>query len=73
MPRSSGLSHVAMSVPIGTLTEEFRTTVKDFYGELFDWREIESLRLPDRLTFAVGGSSVRQHPRTLREHGVHRL
>ena len=49
-----GLSHVAMSVPEGTLTDDYRTEVLDFYGDLFGWREIESLRRPDRLTISVG-------------------
>ena len=57
MPRSHGLSHVAMSVPVGTLTDSFRQEVLAFYGEHFGWREIESLRLPDRLTMDVGGGS----------------
>lgn len=50
----SGLTHVAMSVPEGTLTRNFRSELLDFYGELFGWREIESQRLPDRLTILVG-------------------
>jgi hypothetical protein len=49
-----GLSHVAMSVAEGTLTDDFRTALLEFYGELFGWREIESQRLPDRLTILVG-------------------
>ena len=49
-----GLSHVAMSVPAGTLTDDYRTELLEFYGHLFGWREIESLRRPDRLTISVG-------------------
>lgn len=48
------LNHVAMSVPAGTLTEEFRTSLRAFYAETLGWRELESLALPDRLTLAVG-------------------
>jgi hypothetical protein len=44
-----------MSVPVGTLTDEYRAELLDFYGRYFGWREIESLRLPDRLTMHVGG------------------
>ena len=55
--RSTGLSHVAMSVPLGTLTDEYRQNVLDFYGAILGWREIEQLRLPDRMTIAVGSSS----------------
>lgn len=50
----AGLSHVAMSVPRGTLTDEWRAELLDFYGALLGWREIESLRLPDRITILVG-------------------
>jgi hypothetical protein len=46
-----------MSVPPGTLTDEFRAQVLEFYGDVFGWTEIESLRLPDRMTFAVGRHS----------------
>ena len=50
----TGLSHVAMSVPAGTLTDDYRTELLEFYGGLFGWREMESLRRPDRLTISVG-------------------
>jgi catechol 2,3-dioxygenase-like lactoylglutathione lyase family enzyme len=52
--RSRALSHVAMSVPTGTLTDEHRAALLDFYGRILGWREIEQLRLPDRMTIAVG-------------------
>ena len=58
MPSSQRLSHVAMSVPAGTLTDEWRSRVLAFYGEVFGWHEIKSLRLPDRLTIAVGGEYI---------------
>jgi hypothetical protein len=61
----TGLNHVAMSVPSGTLTDEFRNELLELYGRLFDWREIESLRLPDRLTISVGRHcylNVRERP-----------
>jgi hypothetical protein len=58
MPKQQVLSHVAMSVPAGTLTDEFRARVLDFYGRVFGWQEMESLRLPDRLTIAVGASYI---------------
>jgi hypothetical protein len=57
MTRSRGISHIAMSVPPGTLTDEFRTQLLDFYGDVFEWTEIEQLRLPDRMTFAIGRHS----------------
>ncbi len=52
--KTHSLSHVAMSVPPGTLTDAYRKEVLDFYGALLGWREMEALRLPDRLTIAVG-------------------
>src|SRR6476469_8808911 len=52
--RSHTLSHVAVSVPPGTITESYRTAVLDFYGRMLGWREIEQLRRPDRITIAVG-------------------
>jgi hypothetical protein len=55
MPVPAGLNHIAMSVPVGTLTDDFRAELLAFYGDAFGWREMESLRLPDRLTLAVGG------------------
>jgi hypothetical protein len=69
MPGSRGLSHIAMSVPPGTLTEDHRAALRGFYGRVFQWREIESLRLPDRLTFAVGGScyiNIRERAESMR-------
>ena len=63
--RSSGLTHVAMSVPLGTLTEEYRGRLLAFYGRLLGWREMELLRLPDRMTISVGGLSyinLRERP-----------
>lgn len=72
MSVSSGLSHVAMSVPQGTLTDEYRARLLDFYGRMLGWREMEALRLPDRLTIAVGSSSyinVRERPDSMVTHG----
>ncbi len=68
MPVSIGLSHIAMSVPAGTLTDEYRTELLDFYGRHFGWREVESLRLPDRLTISVGGRTyinIRERPESM--------
>ena len=46
-----------MSVPEGTLTDDYRTELLSFYGDLLGWREIESQRRPDRLTISVGPHS----------------
>ncbi len=65
MAEPAGLNHIAMSVPAGTLTDEYRTELLKFYGALLGWREIESLRLPDRLTVSVGPHSyvnLRERP-----------
>ena len=72
MPASLGLSHVAMSVPEGTLTDDFRHRLLDFYGRMLGWREIEGLRLPDRLTISVGRASyvnVRERSDSMVCHG----
>lgn len=72
MPTCSGLSHVAMSVPAGTLTDKFRTRLLEFYGRILGWSEMESLHRPDRLTVAVGGSSyinIREQPESMVSHG----
>jgi len=58
MPKSQVLSHVAMSVPAGTLTDEYRGRVLEFYGRVFGWTEIEALRLADRMTIAVGANYI---------------
>jgi hypothetical protein len=46
-----------MSVPAGTLSEDYRASLRAFYGETLGWEELESLAQPDRLTFAVGGGA----------------
>ena len=54
-----------MSVPIGTLTDEYRAELLSFFGELLGWTEIEGLRLPDRLTILVGHNdyiNLRERP-----------
>ena len=51
--RTQGLTHVAMSVPPGTLTDEFCAAVLAFYGEVFGWKSMDGFRQPDRLTIAV--------------------
>ena len=71
MPRTQVLSHVAMSVPPGTLTDEYCGRVLDFYGRIFGWREMDRFRLPDRLTIAVGASyiNVRERADAPEYHG----
>jgi hypothetical protein len=54
MPVPTGLNHIAMSVPRGTLTDAYRSEILRFYGSAFGWQEVESLRLPDRFTLLVG-------------------
>jgi hypothetical protein len=72
MVRTRGLNHVAVSVPIGTLTEEYRVALRDFYGEHLGWSEITELELPDRLTLAVGHRcylNVREREQAMVCHG----
>lgn len=68
MPDSVGLTHIAMSVPAGTLTDKYRNEVAEFYGSYFGWREIASLRLPDRMTMSVGADdyvNIRERPESM--------
>jgi hypothetical protein len=72
MPSSAGLTHIAMSVPEGTLTDAYRMRLLEFYGRILDWREMEALRRPDRLTVAVGSSSyinIRERSDSMVTHG----
>jgi hypothetical protein len=67
-----GISHVAMSVLVGTLADEFRAELLRFYGGFFGWSELESLRRADRLTIAVGGGdyvNVRERARSAEYSG----
>jgi hypothetical protein len=51
--KTQGITHVAMSVPAGTLTDEFCAEVLGFYGGVFGWKSMDGFRQPDRLTIAV--------------------
>ena len=65
-----------MSVAEGTLTPEFRDAVVEFYGGLFGWRDVEVLRLPDRMTLAVGGGTyvnIRERPTAMTTSGYEHL
>lgn len=66
------LSHVAMSVPEGTLTDQYRSNLLEFYGRTLGWREMEAFRRPDRLTIAVDALSyinLRERPDSMVTHG----
>jgi catechol-2,3-dioxygenase len=70
------LSHVAMSVPEGTLTDDYRSALLGFYGRTLGWREMESFRRPDRITIAVGASSyinLRERPDSMVTHGYEHI
>jgi hypothetical protein len=61
-----------MSVPAGTLTDDYRTRLLEFYGRMLGWTEIKSLRLPDRLTLAIGRNSyvnLRERTDSMVTHG----
>ena len=73
MVKSKGLSHVAMSVAEGTLTEEYREELLGFYGDYFRWREIEQLRLPDRFDDRGREQLLRQPAGAAGDHGGHWL
>jgi len=57
VPQSSALTHVAMSVPPGTLTPQYCSSVLEFYGELLGWQSLERFRQDDRLMIGVGPTS----------------
>src|SRR5687768_3144491 len=61
---TTALTHVAMAVAPGTLTPAYCDAVREFYGDVFGWRELEELRRPDRLTIAIANRSYVN----LREH-----
>jgi hypothetical protein len=76
MPVPTGLNHIAMSVPPGTLCDEYRHELLRFYGSQLGWREIEALRLPDRLTLSVGGHTyvnVRERDDAMQTSGYEHL
>lgn len=58
------LTHVAMAVLPGTLSDDYCKAIQAFYGEVFGWRELADLRQPGRLTIAIGARSyinIREH------------
>jgi hypothetical protein len=68
-----GLSHIAVSLPDGTLTPDWRSAFFDFYGGIFGWTEIENGARSDRFTVAIGGSCYlnireRQEPMACTEY-----
>jgi hypothetical protein len=72
MARSRGLAEIAMSVPPGTLTDDFCNDVIAFYGDLLEWSEIAALRAPDQLTLHVGRRSfvnLRERTDSMTYHG----
>jgi len=76
MPKSKGLNHVAMSVPHGTLTDEYVAEICDFYGRHLGWRPIDELRQEDRLTLAAGGRTyvnVRERDDVMVCHGYEHI
>ncbi len=55
--RTKALTHIAMSVPVGTLTPEVRAEILAFYGDAFGWREMEGVSNDERLAMWIGRSS----------------
>ena len=61
-----------MGVPAGHLSDNFRAAVRDFYGPLFGWEEIDSLSQPDRFALTAGGQcylNIREVPDPIRGGG----
>ena len=68
--RTRALTHVAMSLPLGTLTAEYRARLVTFYSSAFGWQEMQDLSRPDRLTIAIGRGAyinIREHDRPMLE------
>lgn len=66
--RTRALTHIAMSVPVGTLTSDYRSKLLGFYSQVFGWRELEGLSTPDRLTISIGPGTyinVREHEQAM--------
>jgi hypothetical protein len=55
--KTRALTHVAMSVPVGTLTTEVRAEILAFYGDVFGWREMEGISNDERLAMWIGPAS----------------
>ena len=59
---------MAMSVPVGMLTPDFRSALLAFYADAFGWRELRTLSTADRLTISIGPGTyinVREHERSM--------
>ena len=72
MARSRGLAEIAMSVPPGTLTDDFCAEILAFYGELLEWSEVAALRGPDQFTLHVGRRTflnLRERADSMTYHG----
>ena len=72
MAQSRGLSEIAMSVPPGTLTDDFCADVLTFYAGLLEWSEVAQLRAPDQFTLHVGRRSflnLRERDDSMTYHG----
>jgi hypothetical protein len=72
MARSRGLAEIAMSVPPGTLTDDFCAEILAFYGELLEWSEVAALRAPDQFTMHVGRRTflnLRERADSMTYHG----
>ena len=54
MAVTQGLTHIAVSVPTGTLTAAWRSDFDDLYGKVFGWTEIDNGDRPGRFTVAIG-------------------
>lgn len=38
MPPTMRFNHMELTFPVGTLTDDFRSDVADFYGDVFGWK-----------------------------------
>jgi hypothetical protein len=52
--KTRAITHVAMSVPVGSLSPDRRSEILEFYGEVFGWREMHGVSNNERLALWVG-------------------
>jgi hypothetical protein len=73
MAAPTGLSHVAMTVPPGTLTPAYRSELLDFYGSLFGWREMEAFSVARPIGRLGRTAQLPEHSRAIRPDDLFRL
>ncbi len=72
--RTNALTHIGMSVPVGSLTPQHRADILAFYGDAFGWKEMRGVSNAERLTILIAPQSyinvreTAEHQPTSYEH-----